>query len=123
MKWQRVISLVTLAISLFTLVLVVRRPAPEPWRGILCPAGNAAARNAREGPEITQWLDRFHTTGVPLTVIFPANRPYEPIVISGVFTKGQLLSKLKEAVAIPKSKKATTAQSDVDRRGAAISRE
>ena len=28
MKWQRVISLVTLAISLFTLVLVLRRPAP-----------------------------------------------------------------------------------------------
>ena len=74
-------------------------------------------------PEITQWLDRFHTTGVPLTVIFPANRPYEPIVISGTLTKGQLLSKLKEAVAIPKSEKARTAQSDADRRGAAISRE
>ena len=28
MKWQRVISLVTLAISLFTLVLVLRKPAP-----------------------------------------------------------------------------------------------
>ena len=28
LKWQRVISLVTLAISLFTLVLVLRKPAP-----------------------------------------------------------------------------------------------
>ena len=28
MKWQRVISLVTLAISLFTLVMVLRKPAP-----------------------------------------------------------------------------------------------
>src|SRR3954451_8541239 len=28
LKWQRVISLVTLGISLFTLVLVLRKPAP-----------------------------------------------------------------------------------------------
>ena len=40
MKWQRVISLVTLAISLFTLVLVLRKPAPVAV--VVSPADTAA---------------------------------------------------------------------------------
>jgi hypothetical protein len=40
LKWQRVISLVTLAISLFTLVLVLRKPAPVAV--VVSPAATAA---------------------------------------------------------------------------------
>lgn len=47
LKWQRVISLVTLAISLFTLVLVLRKPAP-----VAAPVSQAAtAANAQSFQE------------------------------------------------------------------------
>ncbi|GAB4145719.1 MAG: hypothetical protein Tsb009_17990 [Planctomycetaceae bacterium] len=58
----------------------------------------------KESPEIKAWLDKFNTDGVPLTVIFPANRPDQPIVLDGVYSKGTLLEKLEEAVNIPKEK-------------------
>jgi thiol:disulfide interchange protein len=51
-----------------------------------------------ESPEIQEWLDRFGALGVPLTVIFPANRPNDPIVLDGVYTQGTLLKSLDEAV-------------------------
>ena len=51
-----------------------------------------------ESDEIKQWLLKFRQDGVPLTVIFPAARQNEPIVLSGVYTKGTLLKKLQEAV-------------------------
>jgi len=50
-------------------------------------------------PEIKRWLDRFETIGVPLTVIFPANRPDQPIVLRGLYTQSTLLERLEEAVA------------------------
>jgi suppressor for copper-sensitivity B len=51
-----------------------------------------------ESEEITRWLHKFRRDGVPLTVIFPAQRQNAPIVLpDGVFTQGTLLEKLKEA--------------------------
>ena len=48
-------------------------------------------------PEIKRWLHKFLQDGVPLTVIFPAERQTEPIVITGLYTQGTLLEKLNEA--------------------------
>ena len=59
-----------------------------------------------ESAEIKQWLDRFGAIGIPLTVIFPAGRPNDPIVLDGVFTQGTLLEKLDEAVKGPAVAKA-----------------
>lgn len=51
-----------------------------------------------ESPVIREWLKRFQTDGVPLTVIFPANRPDKPIVLRGAYLQSTLLEKLEEAV-------------------------
>lgn len=51
--------------------------------------------------EITDWLERFDRQGIPLTVIFPADRPNEPIILDGVFTQSTLLKRLDEAVKAP----------------------
>ena len=59
MKWQRVISLVTLAISLFTLVLVVRKPAPVAVQ--VSPAATAA--NAQSFQEKVDRLEQSGSTG------------------------------------------------------------
>jgi len=50
-------------------------------------------------PEVRRWLGKFLQEGVPLTVIFPAQRPNEPIVLTDVYTQGTLLKKLNEALA------------------------
>jgi thiol:disulfide interchange protein len=50
-------------------------------------------------PEVKRWLDKFLADGVPLTVIFPAQRPNDPIVLTSTFTQGTLLEKLHEAIA------------------------
>ncbi len=54
-----------------------------------------------ESSEIKQWLDSFGVIGVPLTVIFPADRPNEPIILEGVYSQATLLKKLEEAVEPP----------------------
>jgi suppressor for copper-sensitivity B len=51
-------------------------------------------------PELKRWLHKFLQDGVPLTVIFPAERQNEPIVLTGIYTQGTLLDKLKEALAV-----------------------
>ncbi len=51
-----------------------------------------------ESPEIREWLDRFQRNAIPLTVIFPADRPNDPILLDGVFTERALLDKLRDAV-------------------------
>jgi suppressor for copper-sensitivity B len=61
----------------------------------------------QEPPEIQRWLRKFLKDGVPLTVIFPAERQNEPIVIEGPYLQGKLLAKLREAVAA-----GTSARSD-----------
>jgi hypothetical protein len=59
LKWQRVISLVTLAISLFTLVMVLRKPAP-----VAVPVSPAAtAANAQSFQEKVDRLEQAPTPG------------------------------------------------------------
>ena len=50
--------------------------------------------------EIGQWLDRFQVPSVPLTVIVPADPKQDLIVLNGLYTKGQLLERLNEAVPV-----------------------
>ncbi len=54
----------------------------------------------KQDPLIAKWLEKFQHDGVPLTVIFPAGKPTEPILLRGVYTQGQLLKELERAVAI-----------------------
>jgi len=56
-------------------------------------------------PTIKEWLDKFQSVSIPLTVIFPANRPNEPIIIRDLYTKSTLLHALQEAVAVPPAAK------------------
>ena len=59
MKWQRIISLATLAISVFTLFLVLRKPAP-----VAVPISPAAtAANAQSFQEKVNRLDQPTTPG------------------------------------------------------------
>jgi hypothetical protein len=59
LKWQRIISLVTLAISLFTLVLVVRKPTP-----VAAPVSPAVtAANAQSFQEKVDRLDQPSVSG------------------------------------------------------------
>jgi thiol:disulfide interchange protein len=51
-----------------------------------------------QSPELKRWLHKFQQDGVPLTVIFPADRQNEPIVLSGLYSQGTLLEKLNEAL-------------------------
>lgn len=48
-------------------------------------------------PEMQAVLEKFGSISVPLTVIFPADRPNEPIVLRDVFTKARLLEALRDA--------------------------
>lgn len=50
-------------------------------------------------PDITALLRAFGRSGVPLYVIFPANRPQEPIVLPEIITPARLIDALDEAVA------------------------
>ena len=52
----------------------------------------------REDAEIKQWLDKFNSISVPLTVIFPADDPQHPIILDGPFSEASLLSHLEKAV-------------------------
>jgi suppressor for copper-sensitivity B len=65
-----------------------------------------------ESPVIREWLKKFGTDGVPLTVIFPADRPDKPIVLHGPYLQSTLLEKLEEAVA-ERQVTATDARSSV----------
>jgi thiol:disulfide interchange protein len=51
-----------------------------------------------ESEEIHRWLQKFRQNGVPLTVIFPPGKG-KPIVLTGVYTQGELLQALRGAVA------------------------
>lgn len=61
MKWQRIISLVTLAISLFTLILVLKKPAPVAIP--VAPADMAA--NAQSFQEKVNHLEEPRIAGEP----------------------------------------------------------
>lgn len=51
----------------------------------------------RQDPQISQLLQKFGRSGVPLYVIFPAGRPKEPIVLPEVITADLVIQKLQEA--------------------------
>ncbi len=61
-------------------------------------------------PSIKEWLDKFESVSIPLTVIFPANRPNEPIIIRDLYTQSTLLHALEEAVEAPAIKDKPTKQ-------------
>ncbi len=52
----------------------------------------------REDAEIKQWLEKFNSISVPLTVIFPADDPQHPIIVDGLFSEAELISHLQKAV-------------------------
>ncbi len=51
----------------------------------------------RQDPTISKLLAKFGRSGVPLYVLFPAQRPTEPIVLPEVITQDIMLQKLAEA--------------------------
>jgi thiol:disulfide interchange protein/DsbC/DsbD-like thiol-disulfide interchange protein len=51
----------------------------------------------KEDPTITRWLERFKRPGVPMYLILPAGRPYEPVLLPDVLTESSLLEGLKKA--------------------------
>ncbi|QDU81155.1 Thiol:disulfide interchange protein DsbD precursor [Polystyrenella longa] len=62
--------------------------------------------------EITRWLNKFESKSIPLTVIFPANRPNNPILIRDLYFQDTLLKKLDQAVSLPPSQTAATPASE-----------
>jgi suppressor for copper-sensitivity B len=50
-----------------------------------------------ESDEIKDMLNLLGRNSIPVYAVFPAGRPNEPIVFSDLVTKGQVLSKLREA--------------------------
>ncbi len=47
--------------------------------------------------EITEWLERFDSTSIPVTAIFSPGRPTEPLLIRDVYTQSTLLEVLETA--------------------------
>ncbi|WP_417379338.1 cytochrome c biogenesis protein CcdA [Gimesia sp.] len=56
-------------------------------------------------PTIKALLDEYESVSIPLTVILPANRPDDPIIIRDFYTQSTLLNALNEAVETPPAKK------------------
>ena len=54
----------------------------------------------RQNPAITEMLNKFHRSGVPLYVIFPAHRANKPIVLPEILTEAVLLDKLDESTRV-----------------------
>ena len=50
-----------------------------------------------EPPEIKDTIHALRSPGVPVIAIFPGDRPYEPIVFSGGYTRGGLIEALEKA--------------------------
>ena len=73
-----------------------------------------------ESPEIKDWLDRFGSTAIPLTVVFPAGKPNDPIILSGVYRQATLLEALEDAGATSNTAAAPAAQPSVPRVTAAV---
>jgi thiol:disulfide interchange protein len=61
--------------------------------GVVC----LLADFTNEDPDIRQVMEKLGNTAVPLTAIFPAGRPNEPILIDGTYTPGTLRKRLREA--------------------------
>lgn len=52
----------------------------------------------KESPDIKEWLDKFKSISVPLTVIIPADRSKSSIALRSYYSQGDLLKKLEQAV-------------------------
>jgi hypothetical protein len=96
LKWQRVISLVTLAISLFTLVLVLRKPAPVAV--VVSPAATAAnvqsfqdkvdrlvqpAASGQSGGEVRLTSGELTAAIAQATGMMPGGAVPQPAAVSG----------------------------------------
>ena len=55
--------------------------------------GNHAGSKRAEKGAIKKLLNKVGSISVPLTAIFPAERPREPIILRDIFTKATLLEK------------------------------
>lgn len=62
-------------------------------------------------PEITKTLKSLGYTGIPLTVIYPAHQPDQPITLPGVYTSQQLVEALEKA-GPSKTQEAVTASAE-----------
>lgn len=51
----------------------------------------------REDPQIRDWLGKFRSVSVPLTVIVPGARPTEPILLRDTYRQATLLDALRRA--------------------------
>jgi thiol:disulfide interchange protein len=51
----------------------------------------------RQDPEVRAWLGKFNSVSVPLTVILPADRPTQPILLRDTYRQGTLLAALEQA--------------------------
>jgi thiol:disulfide interchange protein len=51
----------------------------------------------REDPQIRDWLTKFRSVSVPLTVIIPGSRPTEPILLRDTYRQATLLDALRKA--------------------------
>ena len=50
--------------------------------------------------EIELWLKRFDSISIPLTAVFPAERPMKPLVLRDVYSKSKLHDTVRQAVAM-----------------------
>jgi len=66
-------------------------------------------------PLVKRWLRKFNSSSVPLTVIFPAGRPNEAIIIRDSYSQAKLLEKLREAVRTPLKQASRAEQPDAVR--------
>ena len=48
-------------------------------------------------PEIERTLEKLGGKDIPTLAIFPADRPNEPVVLKGMYTKARLITELKKA--------------------------
>ncbi|MBI1311738.1 hypothetical protein GC176_10635 [bacterium] len=53
--------------------------------------------------EITEWLERFDSTSIPITAVFSPSRPTEPLLIRDVYTQSTLLEVLETAASEARS--------------------
>lgn len=47
--------------------------------------------------EVGRSLEALGSKQLPLIAVFPANDPYRPIVITGIYTQDQLVAAIEEA--------------------------
>ena len=56
------------------------------------------ADRTEASPEIDRWLEKLGSISIPLTAIFPAGRPSEPIVLRDVYTEADLHRVIEQVV-------------------------